>query len=190
MVKKPIKPGPEDDWALWQSVAKSAKPLPGKQLNKPQAPHEKVQKKIGLKKAVQQVQATKGMPQTLSPNARSDLPTLSVGAFTGLDKRTAQRLRRGQLKIEGRLDLHHCTQAEAHQALIHFMAESVAAGKRTVIVITGKGLKRTGEIGVLRTMVPRWLNLAPVRAQIVAVCEAIPQDGGSGALYLRLKKFS
>ena len=190
MVKKPIKPGPEEDWALWQSVAKSAKPLPGKQLKKPQPPHEPPLEKAQKKIAPKETDQAAVMPQKTVPNVRSELPALNVGTFTGLDKRTAQRLRRGQLKIEGRLDLHHCTQAEAQQALIHFIADSVAAEKRTVIVITGKGLKRTGEIGILRTMVPRWLNLAPIRAQILAVCEATPQDGGSGALYLRLKKFS
>jgi len=114
---------------------------------------------------------------------------LRAGEFAGLDKRTAQRLKRGQLAIEGRLDLHHKTQAEAHQALDRFINESVLTGRRTVIVITGKGLKPTGEVGVLRTMVPRWLKQTPLRENIVAFCEAAPKDGGSGALYLRLKKF-
>ena len=174
---------PQDDWALWQSVAGSIKPLPGKKLEKPP-----VFKETQPKKPIKQQSAPAVTPPQADP--RPELPALSVGALIGLDKRTAQRLKRGRLKIEARLDLHHCTQAEAHEALLYFMAESTAAGRRTVIVITGKGLKRTGEIGILRTMVPRWLNQAPLREQIVAVCEATPQDGGSGALYLRLKKFS
>jgi len=192
MVKKPDKPpaqnlaqNPEDDWTLWQSVAGSVEPLPGKKIEKPL-----IFEKPQPKKQAKQQSTSPVSPPPLLPVSPPVLPTLSVGSFSGLDKRTAQRLKRGQLAIEARLDLHHLTQAEAHKALNHFIAESVAAGRRTVIVITGKGLKRTGEIGILRTMVPRWLNQAPLREQIVAVCEAAPQDGGSGALYLRLKKFS
>ena len=185
MAKKPETE--DDDWALWQSVAGQAKPLPGKSLKKPvsrNAPRKESRPKNRLAKP--SVVASSAPPLTPSPSA---LPELRAGAFAGLDKRTAQRLKRGQLKLEARLDLHHLTQAEAQHALIHFTIESISQGKRTVIVITGKGLKRTGEVGVLRTMVPRWLNQAPLREKIVAFCEAAPKDGGSGALYLRLKKF-
>jgi len=175
----------DDDWALWQSVAEQSKPLPGKSLKNPINPVKDQPKKPTLKpKSAKLRDMTMALPAALPV-----LPELSAGMFAGLDKRTAQRLKRGQLKIEARLDLHHMTQAEAHQALIHFATDSVATERRTVIVITGKGLKRTGEVGVLRTMVPRWLNLPPLRAQIVAFCEAAPKDGSSGALYLRLKKF-
>ena len=83
----------------------------------------------------------------------------------------------------------NATRGEAHKALALFVSESALQGKRTVIVVTGKGLRRTGEVGVLRTMVPRWLNEPGLREKIVAFCEAAPKDGGSGALYLRLKKF-
>ena len=177
----------DDDWALWQSVAEQAKPLPGKGLQKPITSEKEQSKNIPVKKTTD---TEPRKTAVLSPASQPALPDLRAGSFAGLDKRTAQRLKRGQLKIEARLDLHHMIQAEAHQALIHFIATSVASSRRTVIVITGKGLKRSGEIGVLRTMVPRWLNQAPLRAQIVAFSEAAPKDGGSGALYLRLKKFS
>jgi len=192
MAKKPQKPGKsdqDDDWALWQSVAGQVDPLPGKSLKKPSAPEKESPKKSNKKP----MSAMPVQPRHVTSDLRaapSVLPELSAGAFAGLDKRTAQRLKRGQLKIEARLDLHHMTQAEAQLALNHFVTDSVTDARRTVIVITGKGLKRTGEVGVLRTMVPHWLNQAPLRAHIVAFCEAAPKDGGSGALYLRLKKFS
>jgi DNA-nicking Smr family endonuclease len=113
------------------------------------------------------------------------IPDISHGRAAGIDRRSAERLRRGRLPIEGRLDLHGMTQAAAVERLAEFIARSEAAGKRCVLVITGKGLASGG---VLRDQVPRWLNLPPNRARVLAFDYARPQDGGSGALYVLLKR--
>jgi DNA-nicking Smr family endonuclease len=115
------------------------------------------------------------------------LPPLTHDASPGLDRRTAERLRRGALAIEARLDLHGMTQEEAHRALDAFLARAAQAGKRSVLVITGKGGRSSGD-GVLRAAVPRWLNEAPNRGRLLAFAPAQPQHGGAGALYLLLKR--
>jgi DNA-nicking Smr family endonuclease len=114
-------------------------------------------------------------------------PELAPGRIAGVDKRLAERLRRGQLTIEAMLDLHGLTQEEAHRQLDGFLALSAQAGRRCVLVITGKGVWRP-ESGVLREMVPRWLNEAPNRARVLAIAHAQPRHGGTGALYLLLKR--
>ncbi len=116
------------------------------------------------------------------------LPELKTGASPGLDKRSAARLKRGQLAIEGRIDLHGMTQATAHQALEEFLTASQRAGKRCVLVITGKGLRPTGETGVLRNLVPRWMNAPAIRGRVLGFSTAQPRDGGTGALYVLLKR--
>ena len=100
---------------------------------------------------------------------------------TGLDRRSAQRLRRGQMPIEARLDLHGMTQAEAHDALARFLARSQTAGLRAVLVITGKS-------GVLYGAVPRWLEEGGNHSRILASTRAQAQHGGAGALYLLLRR--
>ena len=88
------------------------------------------------------------------------------------------------------------SQAEAHPALDAFLAGAQSSGKRCVLVVTGKGGVRgvdteTGlerPTGVLKDMVPRWLNQPPNRGRVVAISEAQPKDGGTGALYVRVKK--
>jgi DNA-nicking Smr family endonuclease len=100
---------------------------------------------------------------------------------TAMDRRTAQRLKRGQMPIEARLDLHGMTQTEAHEALARFIAHSHAAGLRAVIVITGKS-------GVLHGAVPRWLEEGGNRARILTAARAHAQHGGAGALYLLLRR--
>jgi DNA-nicking Smr family endonuclease len=112
-------------------------------------------------------------------------------AGSGLDRRTAEKLRRGQLPLEGRLDLHGMTQDEAHRSLAAFLARAQLDGRRCVLVITGKGFRRLlaeGEAGVLKTTVPRWLGEAPNRSRVLATAPAQQKDGGSGALYVLLRR--
>jgi DNA-nicking Smr family endonuclease len=115
------------------------------------------------------------------------LPELSSGDATGLDRRTMDRLRRGQMRPEARLDLHGHTQDEAQSALIDFLRRAQGAGKRCVIVITGRGRMGQGG-GVLRSQTPRWLNLPSLRPLVLGFAVAQPKDGGTGALYVLLKK--
>jgi DNA-nicking Smr family endonuclease len=119
-------------------------------------------------------------------------------SVAGLDRRNAQRLRRGQMTIEARLDLHGMTQGSAHPALRRFLVHGTEAGHRCVLVITGKGTPREAEpdagfmpdrsLGILRSEVPRWLAEPDAQVHVVAWAPAIPRDGGDGALYVLLRR--
>jgi DNA-nicking Smr family endonuclease len=113
---------------------------------------------------------------------------LVAGAAGGADKRTLTKLRRGQISPESRIDLHNMTQSEAYAALASFLASAQASGKRCVLVITGKGYRSEGSVGVLRTNVPHWLNQPANRARILAFSHAAAADGGEGALYVLLRR--
>jgi DNA-nicking Smr family endonuclease len=104
----------------------------------------------------------------------------------GLDRRTADRLRRGALPIAARLDLHGMTQERAHGALQDFLHRAEERGQRCVLVITGKGQGAAG--GILKQAVPRWLAEAPNRARVLAAVPALPKDGGGGALYVLVRR--
>lgn len=77
------------------------------------------------------------------------------------------------------------TREAALTKLHDFLAMSRAIGRRTVLVITGKGF--AGE-GVLRREVPHWLSLPPLRQMVSSVDQAGRRHGGEGALYVRLKR--
>jgi len=110
-----------------------------------------------------------------------------------LGRRLRQRVARGKEAIDGRLDLHGLTQAQAHSALLHFLRNAQTRQARVVLVITGKGSGKLGgrgdgERGVLRRQVPQWLNLPEFRALVVGFEDAHIAHGGEGALYLRLRR--
>ena len=112
-------------------------------------------------------------------------PVLTHVSAPGLDRRTEINLRRGKVGIQARIDLHGMTQEQAHRALGDFLADQQAAGRRSVLVITGKG---AGGTGILREAVPQWLNQDANRKRIRAFSHAQPKDGGEGALYVLLKR--
>jgi DNA-nicking Smr family endonuclease len=181
-----IPKGEEGD-ALWAHVTQDVKPLPKpRPAPKPEAKPEPAPATAKKKPAPKQM--TLRMPaQTPVVPARPAPPALGHGTVADLDKRTGERLKRGQLPIEAKLDLHGMTQDEAHRALASFIAGQQAAGKRCVIVITGKGNTRGGA-GVLREAVPRWLNEPANRPRILAFSHAQPKHGGTGALYVLLRR--
>ena len=114
-------------------------------------------------------------------------PGVAPGRLHNVDRRTADRLKRGRLEIEGRIDLHGMTRAAAQDALTSFVVAAADRGQRCVLVITGKGTFSGGP-GVLKQEVPKWLNMSPLRERIVAVNQAQPKHGGGGALYVLLKR--
>lgn len=138
------------------------------------------------KAAAAKAQATKPSAPA-PPPPKPEPPELAIGRIADVDKRLAERLRRGQLPIEGKLDLHGLTQQEAHDQLSGFIALSQKQGHRCILVVTGKGAWREGA-GILREMVPRWLNERLNRARVLAIAQAQPQHGGAGALYILLKR--
>ncbi|MEW6272267.1 MAG: Smr/MutS family protein [Thermodesulfobacteriota bacterium] len=118
---------------------------------------------------------------------REPVASESDGSLPALDRRTAERLRRGQIEIEGQLDLHGLTQDEAFLAIQTFLYESLQEGRRCVLLITGKGTARDGG-GVLRSAVPRWLTEGAYAPHLVGIAPAHAQHGGDGALYVLLRR--
>lgn len=119
---------------------------------------------------------------------------------TGVDGRTAERLRRGTMEPDARLDLHGFTEAAAHGALVTFLRSAQMRGHRLALVVTGKGAKTADPYapfdmeldarsrGVLKTAVPRWLKEPALAGIIADMREAHRKHGGAGALYIYLRK--
>jgi DNA-nicking Smr family endonuclease len=111
-----------------------------------------------------------------------------------MDSKAHRKLTRGKLSPEARIDLHGMTLADAHPALLRFVADAHARGLRLLLVITGKGKARNDEgpiptrPGVLRHQVPQWLTGGPLRPLVLQVAQAHQRHGGSGAFYVYLRR--
>jgi DNA-nicking Smr family endonuclease len=104
-----------------------------------------------------------------------------------LETRLRQRLARGRATVDDTLDLHGFCQDQAHRVLYDFLIRAQARGAKLVLVVTGKG-RTAAEPGVLRRAVPLWLEAPELRAVVVGFGEATATHGGSGALYVRLRR--
>jgi DNA-nicking Smr family endonuclease len=133
----------------------------------------------------------------LKPKAPKAAPAKAAKAKTGaLDGNTAEKLRRGQLQPSVRIDLHGMTEAAAHRALHSFLARAQERGERLALVITGVGNPKAHEgaewmrtpHGVLKEMVPRWLNEQEFAGLTSGWARAHPRHGGDGALYVYLRR--
>ena len=134
------------------------------------------------------------------PPAKPQQPI--AAPLTGLDRRTSQRLSRGQIEVDARIDLHGESVETAWMKLREFLHASRGRGARTVLVITGKGssdyarhtLHGTSHFhaperqGRLRRMATQWFHDPEFSHLISGYQPAHPKHGGGGAFYVRLRR--
>ena len=199
------------DLDLWQAVVKDIVPIPEDLREK----SETIEKSVG-KKTVRAVSpkspvlptkpslksSPKSAPQPSvkpSPKKTTKRPEVIVSAPRALtsptmDRRNFNRLQKGQMPIDARLDLHGMTVEQAKLRLKSFLLNAHGRGDRVILVITGKGL-RSGfdefnrpNRGVIREGLPQWVKDKALAPMIVQITPAHRQHGGDGAFYLYLRR--
>ena len=187
----------DDDREIWGRVAKTTRPLASDlahifdEVPSPPAPQPPMRKTASL------------TGQSLRPNPAGPPPGHDLAHPLSealsripvqMDKRQFQRMSRGKLTPEARIDLHGMTLSQAHSALNGFILRAQVQGLRLVLVITGKGKTVTddGPIprrpGALKHDVPQWLRMAPLGGVVLEIREAHARHGGSGAYYVYLRR--
>lgn len=172
-----------DEAHLWRRAIADVRPIAPPAAQRDAAPEPLASLSPEQRRAAEPVRKVTPARPVSAPVTRE----LVHRSAAGLDKRTLIRLRRGLIAPETQVDLHRQTQEEARRSLDGFIAASQATGRRCVLVITGKGYG-SGGAGVLKTMVPRWLDEQPNRGRVLAFCHAVPSHGGEGALYVLLRR--
>lgn len=180
------------DYALWEDVTRSVKPL-----HKPKA-KKKSEAKAKVEPPAPSAKSEK--PAKLIP--RPPAPRHDPPPITGLDRKSERRMTRGQVEIEGRIDLHGTGIERSRERLLNFLVTSRAHGLRLVLVITGKGASPFARHtlhgsdyyhaperqGRLRRLAPDWFHEAVFREHIAGFQPAHPRHGGGGAFYVKLRK--
>ena len=172
----------DEEIALWTEVARTVARRRGATLPTPANP-------------VRAARVPAPPPISADPPAgRPAKP--STPPLSPIERRLKREIARGRAAIDAALDLHGLTQAEAHRALRGFLRHSQARGARLVIVVTGKGGapeepgQWPNERGVLRRLTPHWLGELDLRSVVLGFEEAGRAHGGSGALYVRLRRLN
>jgi len=103
----------------------------------------------------------------------------------GIQHKVMKKLRQGRYRIDAELDLHGLTVDQAREALAQFLNECQQHNSRALRIIHGKGLGSAHKGPVLKNSINKWL---PQRQEVLAFCSAMPADGGTGAVYVLLRK--
>ncbi len=177
------------DFGLWLETAKTVVPLRSGGGRHPSASETPTGKKKFVLTSAPAVQV---------PTRQNRTPP----EINGLDRRTTQRLTRGQVELDDRLDLHGTGVEMARVRLLAFLRSAQSAGLRTVLVITGKGdspfsrhtLHGAGHFhaperaGRLRRLVTEWFHEPEFRQVVAGFQPAHPKHGGGGAYYVRVRR--
>jgi len=189
-----------DDHELWDRVARTVKPLrPVSLVNalpafaKPAVPKVDLQMPVRAKPT--------GHAASKPAKVTWSLP-VSTAPANSLDRRQKQKLARGNVDIDARIDLHGQSVEQAGVSLRAFLRRAREHGHRNVLVITGKGASpftrhtlHSTDIyhaperqGRLRVELPRWLQERDMAEHVIGFQPAHPRHGGGGAFYIRLRR--
>lgn len=174
----------EDERELWEHVTRDVRKPRGRARKSP------------AKLAIEPKPAARPKAVEVPVRVAVPVPVKRPAPPFGVDGATAERLRRGRIEPDATIDLHGMTQAQAHARLAAFVRRGHEIGNRCVLVITGKGsplarddggvMPARSKAGVLRTLVPLWLE--ELRAIVTGVQAAHQKHGGGGALYVYLRR--
>lgn len=113
------------------------------------------------------------------------LISLAEGEQGRMDKNSYTRLKKGLMPIDLTEDLHGLGVHEAHLRFYELINVAYEAGKRTILLITGKGFATPSKI---RASVPSWINDPDLQPKILTYCKASSKHGGEGAYYIYLAR--
>jgi DNA-nicking Smr family endonuclease len=110
------------------------------------------------------------------------------GAAPGLDPQIVRKLNRGDYAVQAQLDLHGLSRADAKQQLEVFLRTAQQRHFRSVLVVQSRGLPSEDALPALKESVQSWLTGARLSKLVLAFATARPQDGGTGAAYVLLRR--
>lgn len=103
----------------------------------------------------------------------------------GIQKSYLKQIRNGKVAIEDHLDLHGYRRDDARKTLLEFLDHAQHQSFKLVRIVHGKGYHSDTSQPILKAMLNKWLQNIP---EVLAFVSAMPKDGGTGAVYVLLRK--
>jgi DNA-nicking Smr family endonuclease len=179
-----------EERALWARVMATVKPMPGREPIKP-LPFREGDGGGAVPQAPRPAARPHPKPSPKGEGLKTPKATSPTPGAT-LDGSWDRRLSRGMVQPDATVDLHGHTLNSAYAMLDDALGRSVARGDRVILLITGKPPRPDSERpharGAIRAAVGDWLHSSRHADAIAAVRGANPRHGGSGALYIVLRR--
>lgn len=186
-----------EEAALWKRVIATVKPLKAATA-KPIPPSSPLPGREGQGVGASGKAASPSLAARTSLEARASrthpqpVPASRAGSANTLDASWDRRLSRGLVAPESSIDLHGHSLSAAYDRLDYGLEQAIRHGDRVLLLITGKPPRPESERpharGAIRAAVGDWLAASRHADRIAAVRTAHPRHGGSGALYIILRR--
>jgi len=164
----------QDDVALFRETVGEVNPL---------AKQNRIKQLVPARKAYAHIDTSASpVPDSLSDFMSDDAAV--EYARNGVSRHSLRKLKRGTLPVQGNLDLHGSNRNVARKLLQAFLHEAIDHKMRCVLVIHGKGINSLSGEAVLKNLTRHWLTQHPY---VLGYCDAMPKQGGSGAVLILLK---
>ncbi len=172
----------EDDFQLFREAVKDIKPLAHDKVIHPVkkiAQHPKKQHHTLEQASIVDTLSDQAEVESINPlDKLSHCPS-------GIQKRVFKKLRRGQYIIIDELDLHGLNVRQAKKLLLHFLETALQIEGSCVSIIHGKGHRSANREPIIKRQTNHWLKQHP---RVLAFHSAQPKDGGTGAVYVLLRR--
>ncbi len=183
-------PPAEDDSSLFTKAMDGVTPLPNDTIAPEPMEKSAIVEQVRENLRRQDQDVMDALHSLVSGKSRFDVTCTGEyleGHVVALDPRVIKQLKSGEFTIQAHLDLHGCILEQAKSSLTTFIRNCHALGLRSLLVIHGRGLKSDSG-PVLKEGVVKWLTTGTLSHLVLAFCSARPCDGGTGAMYVLLKK--
>jgi DNA-nicking Smr family endonuclease len=106
----------------------------------------------------------------------------------GLDRRIVSRLKAGDFAVQRHLDLHGMGREEARTRVADFLRRAQRQSLRCVLIVHGRGKGSPDNVPILKEKLRCWLTRGAIGRRVLAYASARPFDGGTGAVYVLLRR--
>jgi len=181
-------PSEEDDTALFRDAIRGVRPIPLEERNRTAGLRLRAASAPVLTEDEEALAELTDLVSGIAAFDVSDTDEHVEGMVVGLDPRLLRRLRAGELAYQAHLDLHGMTTDEAKKAVVEFVSTSMNAGRRCVLIVHGRGRNSPDQRPVLKEELKVWLTRGELGRRVLAFATARSYDGGSGAMYVLLRR--
>lgn len=172
----------QEDWYLWQEEMQKCVPISSNKVI--------TKTKIEIKDKLNENKSTEfktNYDEINSPKINTNFH-LKKNITLGLDANSDKKLRTGNYPIDLILDFHGLTLDQAFDSLIYNIENAYNRGLRCLLVITGKGNRTPAGKTSIKDSIEKWLKIEKISNKIIKYIDADVKHGGTGSLYILLKK--